>query len=290
MNKYLSLSYMLKHFDEKREDLAPYGLTCEVWRPNVMRRADRHNEIEINYLPEGSITYLIHDKKIHVEKGSFVVFWALLPHQIVDYEGDAPYFVITIPFGLISQWNMSKSFLDLLFKGRIQMFETVQNLQITTALFKQWVLDLESKLSYLNEVCALEIQAYLKRLMFQKSNNDEIELKMELPPMNLVEQMAIFIAQNFTKPIKVTDVSSAVGIHSDYANAIFKKAFDVSLSHYLIQQRVLYVQRKLTITMDPITSIAYEAGFNSISRFNASFLKFVGMTPREYRKIIQSDI
>lgn len=82
---------MLKHFDEKREDLTPYGLTRETWCPNVMRRPDRHNEIEINYLPEGSITYLIHDKKIHVEKGSFIMFWALLPHQIFHYSRNQSY-------------------------------------------------------------------------------------------------------------------------------------------------------------------------------------------------------
>ena len=279
---------MLKHFDEKREDLTPYGLTCEVWRPNVMRRPDRHNEIEINYLPGGSITYLIHDRKIHVAKGGLVIFWALLPHQIVEYNGDSPYFVVTIPFTLISQWNMPKPFLDILFKGQVQLFETVQNTQKTKDMFQQWALDLDGNKDYLNEVCTLEIQAYLKRLMQQQPRINASKLKMEMPTMNLVEKMAIFIAQNFTNPIKVTDVAFAVGIHPDYANSIFKQTFDESLSRYLIQQRVLYAQRKLSISIDPITSIAYEAGFNSISRFNASFRKFVGKTPRAYRKMFQT--
>jgi AraC-like DNA-binding protein len=178
--------------------------------------------------------------------------------------------------------------LDLLFRGQLQLFETVQNHQLTKAMFQQWALDLISKTTYLNEICALEIQAYLKRLMLQKSNNSGSDPKTELPPINLVEQMAIFIAQNFTEPIKVTDVAGAAGIHPDYANAIFKKTFDESLSNYIIQQRILYVQRKLTITLDPITTIAYESGFNSISRFNAGFKKFTGMTPRVYRKMFHA--
>jgi AraC-like DNA-binding protein len=57
-------------------------------------------------------------------------------------------------------------------------------------------------------------------------------------------------------------------------------------STYLSEQRILCAQRKLSLNSDSITSIAYESGFNSISRFNATFRKFLGMTPREYRKKI----
>jgi len=68
-----------------------------------------------------------------------------------------------------------------------------------------------------------------------------------------------------------------VGLHPDYANVIFKKTFGYTISDYLLEQRVLYAKRKLSITQDSITSIAYDSGFNSISRFNASFRKSSGM-------------
>lgn len=35
-----------------------------------------------------------------------------------------------------------------------------------------------------------------------------------------------------------------------------------------------------------ITNIAYECGFNSIARFNATFFKKIQCTPREYKKKI----
>ncbi len=35
-----------------------------------------------------------------------------------------------------------------------------------------------------------------------------------------------------------------------------------------------------------ITDIAYECGFNSIARFNATFFKKIQCTPREYKKKI----
>ena len=44
----MPLSEINRIFDERRKELAPYGLTVERWRPNLMRKSDRHNEIELN--------------------------------------------------------------------------------------------------------------------------------------------------------------------------------------------------------------------------------------------------
>lgn len=275
---------MLQLFDESREELKPYGLTCELWQPHLMRRADRHNEIEINYLPEGSITYLIHDQKIKIEKADIIVFWALLPHQIVAHDDKAPYYVITIPFALFSQWNMPPVFSEALFKGDVRMFRANKESKVEKVRFQQWITGLSRATTYLNDICALEIQAYVKRLALQVLEHNQFQREFSLPPVNLVEQMALFISANFMKPIKVSDVAQAVELNPDYANSIFKKTFSVSISTYLSEQRVLCAQRKLSVNSDSITAIAYESGFNSISSFNATFRKFLGMTPRDYRK------
>jgi AraC-like DNA-binding protein len=278
---------MLKRFDESREELMPYGLSCELWQPNLMRRADRHNEIEINYLPEGSITYIIHDKKIKINKGDILVFWALLPHQIVACEDRSPYYVITIPFALFSEWNVPQVFSESLFKGDVQRFRASMDMDMEKTRFQEWLSGLSQATIPLNEICALEIQAYVKRLAFQVFEDPQFQKQLNLPPINLVEQMAMFIAANFMKPIKVSNVAQAVELHPDYANSIFKKTFGVSISTYLSEQRTLSAQRKLSVSSDSITSIAYESGFNSISRFNATFKKFIGLTPRDYRKKIK---
>ena len=52
----------LKTFDSSRPEFKPYGFTVEKWMPKLMPRPDRHNEIEINLLTRGSITYLINDR------------------------------------------------------------------------------------------------------------------------------------------------------------------------------------------------------------------------------------
>jgi len=279
---------MLKKFDEKRNELKPYGLTCELWQPNLMIRPDRHNEIEINYLPKGSITYLIHQQKFTVNKGSTVVFWALLPHQIVDFTEESPYYVITIPFSMLRHWELPKFFLDRLFKGEVQSLGQQEDADLSNKLFDRWVNELGSLTLDLHHACELEICAFLERFAIKTLTTHQSIKRVDFPLLNLVEKMAVFIARNFTKPIKVKDVASEVGLHPDYANAIFKKSFNTSISSYLVEQRVLYAQRELITTHENIASIAFKSGFSSISRFNASFKKYNDMTPRRYRTLMKS--
>src|SRR5438876_6885126 len=91
-------------FDPSRPDFAPYGLTCERWTPSLMRRPDRHNEVELNLLDSGTVTYLLGGRKVTVEAGRLAVFWAAIPHQIIDARGvKSAYFVATLPLAWFLQ-------------------------------------------------------------------------------------------------------------------------------------------------------------------------------------------
>ena len=76
--------------------------------PRVMPRYDRHNEIEINYLPQGNITYLRHNEKITIPNKRFTIFWGLIPHQIIHYENSRKV-IMYVPF-LLSHFFVLGSF------------------------------------------------------------------------------------------------------------------------------------------------------------------------------------
>lgn len=273
-------------FDENRKEFRPYGLTCELWAPSLMQKPDRHNEIEINYFPEGAVTYLFQDKKITVTAKRLTVFWGLVPHQIVQYEGTTPYYVCTIPFSQFLEWKLPASFVDSVLKGQV-LFEASEESALYDAfLLKNWIRDINSKGSV--GVTLLEMRARLARMATNMPPGKENEH----PPVHLneisqVERIAVYIAQNYCNHIKASDIGEAVGLHPDYANSIFKKAFGSTLSEYIVEERVSHAQRKLVTTDHSITEIAFECGFNSISRFNAAFLKGNGCTPRQFRKNYQ---
>lgn len=276
-------SEILNRFDEGRNEFKPYGLTCELWTPSLMRKADRHNEIEINYIAEGTITYLFQDKKITIPAKRMTLFWGLISHQIVHYEGEAPYFVCTIPFSLFLEWKFPTSFVDSILKGEV-LFETSEEYAVYDEfLLKNWIKDIGD--SDAMEMILLEMRARLSRMAkghLSKTKNGHFSIHAN--EVNQVERMAVYIAQNYCNPIRVSDIGEAVGLHPDYANTVFKNAFGSTLSQYIIEERVSHARRKLVATDASITEIAFESGFNSISRFNAAFRKVNRCTPRDFRQ------
>ena len=280
-------SEILKIFDNSRPEFKPYGFTVEKWTPNLMSRPDRHNEIEINMLTGGAITYLINDRKIMVTSGRLMVFWALVPHQIIHADTDAPYYVCTIPFAQFVDWQLPTSFVDHVLKGEVVIGTNNAACKYDTYLMETWLRDISIGDLKRIDVSKMEIQARLNRFAlnsmpaeWDKYTEGEHEFSM----IDLVEKIIIFVARNYMNPLKNEDVGKAVGLHPDYANAIFKKSFGITLNQYILEQRILHVQRQLSVSNDSITEIAYEAGFNSLSRFNAAFREKCNCSPREYRK------
>ncbi|MBN2007879.1 helix-turn-helix domain-containing protein [candidate division KSB1 bacterium] len=276
-----------KIFDNNRPELTPYGFTVEKWTPKLMSKPDRHNEIEINLLAGGSITYLINDRKIMVTSERLVVFWALVPHQIIHFDNDAPYYVCTIPFAQFMNWHLPATFVDHILKGDIVNATNTKDYQYDKYLIENWLEDVSAGDLKRIDVLAMELRARLHRFALNSTSAEWDEFKEgdhEFPPIDFVEKMIIFIARNYKRPIKNEDIGKAVGLHPDYANAIFKKSFGITLNQYVLQQRILHVQRQLSVSDEGITAIAYEAGFNSLSRFNAAFRENCNCSPREYRK------
>ena len=248
-----------------------------------MPKIDRHNEIELNYIPEGDITYFFSTGKVTVPPRKITLFWGLIPHKIIKSESDAPYFVVTIPFNLFLSWRLPSSIVDKILGGEVVVETVKSECGLDKPMFERWVSDMTGKQN--QEAVSLEIQARILRLTKNMSVSGAKSTAILNPAdASILERIVIYIAHHYNRPIKISDIGRAVGLHPDYANAIFKKAFGCTLSHYVAEERIGQVKRKLILTDMSITQIAFECGFNSISRFNSTFLDICGQTPRRYRE------
>jgi AraC-like DNA-binding protein len=276
-------SDILNEFDESRKDLKPYGLTCELWSPGLMRKPDRHNEIELNYFSEGALTYLFQDTRITIPAKRLALFWALVPHQIVHYQGTAPYFVCTIPFSFFLEWKLPASFVERILRGELLIDASEDFSLYDEFLIKNWLRDISNKDTV--NVISLELRARISRMAIINAPEKARDLfPVNSSEINAVEKIAIYIARNYSNPITVSNIGNVVELHPDYANTLFKKAFGKTLSEYIIEERISHAQRKLVATDKSITEIAFDCGFNSMSSFNAAFRKINCCTPREFRK------
>jgi AraC-like DNA-binding protein len=280
-------------FDPNRPDFAPYGFSCVRWTPSPMRRPDHHNEIEVNILTKGWVTYLLGGRKVRIEGGQLGVFWAAIPHQVLDFSPGMNYFVMTIPFAWFLQCRLPERFVQPLLRGEVMSEKlNATRLRHDQELFSQWENDLLKPNDEVHHVVMLEMEARLRRMIatLPVAAAAATPARARGRPgslhggeLNKVEQMACLIAQRYTEQLTVTEIGQQVGLHPNYAMGLFKKAFGTTLIDYLTHHRVSHAQRLLATTNEKIVEVAFSSGFNSISRFNEAFRRACGCTPRAYR-------
>jgi AraC-like DNA-binding protein len=277
-------------FDPNRPDFTPYGFTCVRWSPSPMRRPDHHNEIELNLLQSGWLIYLLGGRKVKIEAGKLSVFWAAIPHQIIEFGTETEYYVATIPFAWFLQCKLPDNFVQPLLHGDTLSEPTRDRSRTDQHLFAQWDEDLSKKQKESETIVMMEMHARLLRLASGlpalpsptgKARNRHLALNDG--GLNKVEQMACLIARQYSEPLTVEDIGKAVGLHPNYAMSLFKKAFGTTLIDYLTHHRISHARRLLATTNEKIVDVAFSSGFNSISRFNETFRRACGCSPREYR-------
>jgi AraC-like DNA-binding protein len=278
----------MKHFDEERQEFAPYGLTCEIWEPVRMPRSDRHDEIELNLLADGELTYLLGGERVTVHAGEIAAFWGGLPHQIVDFHDVPYYYVLTIPLNWVLGWGLPETLLSELFRGR-PVFDSGIRAEREIQAFQQWHEDLETDPMGLREIVLLEVRARLLRFgrtvsIGNRGQSTSSFSNREHDVAGKVESMACFVARNYQSRIQLDDIARAVGLHPDYAATLFRKTLGITLIALVTQHRVAHAQHLLVTSDDPILQIAFDSGFDSVSRFYKAFREIAGLTPRQYRQ------
>jgi AraC-like DNA-binding protein len=275
----------MKHFDERRRDFAPYGLTCELWEPVKMPRPDRHDELEINFLDQGSLTYMLGGKQVAIPPRTISLFWAAIPHQIVGHSDLKHYYVMTVPLGTFLRWGVDQIRGDLV-TGRVVSDPSPDDVAEDLFRFRRWTSDLQMGDPLLQKIVLMEVEARVARLSrcLAKQRGNDQQVATNAPNMTKAEQMATFVARHFTERIQLKDIAEHVDLHPDYASTLFKRTYGVSLTGQLIRYRIAEAQRLLVTTDEPILEISLAAGFDSLSGFNRAFKDISGVTPREYRK------
>ncbi|MEQ8675478.1 MAG: AraC family transcriptional regulator [Aggregatilineales bacterium] len=239
----------------------------------------RHNEIELNFLKKGYLTYLIGGYQITVQEGEIAAFWAAIPHQAIYCPPDTHIYWGTLPLEYVLQWELPQTFLKGLLSGTLFKSRSMY----TDQFFQQWAKDIVFKR---RTIALMEIQALLHRIALdigQHADVAEESLRFERSIDHRVNVMARYIIENFQEQLTVNDIARQVGLHPNYVMTIFKELFGTTLIDYLTQQRIAYAQQLLITTDFLVSRVAEESGFLTLSHFFGSFKRLCGMTPRQYR-------
>ena len=101
---------------------------------------------------------------------------------------------------------------------------------------------------------------------------------------NIIMEVIEYVCDNFEENISLKDFAQKYDYNYQYLSRRFNSFFDMGfkdvLNRYRIEQAVTYLQE----TDQPISSIAFASGFQSIRSFNDACLKYYNKTPSKIRE------
>jgi YesN/AraC family two-component response regulator len=246
-----------------------------------------HPEFELTYILKGNGYRLIGNSHETFGDGDLVLSGSFLPHTWVGKSSDNKDFdALVIQFSKVFishflAFEESNALKKLLEQSKKGLFFPAENLALKADLIKlvhskgfNRIVDL---MNILNQLTVCE-QKVLCSNHLQTVQTAESE--------NRINKVCVFLENNFAEPISLKQVADLIPLtESNFCN-FFKKATGKTFSDYLNAIRINASCQLLLQTDNPINSIAFECGFETLSYFNRVFLKKKGMTPKAFRKMI----
>lgn len=102
----------------------------------------------------------------------------------------------------------------------------------------------------------------------------------------VIAPVIAYIENNLNKPLDLEVLSSTFNISKYYLSHLFKHETGLSIIKFC-NERKIYRAKKLLISHLPISEIAYQCGYDSVSYFSKKFKEETGLTPAQYRAALQ---
>jgi len=101
---------------------------------------------------------------------------------------------------------------------------------------------------------------------------------------NLVDTIVDFLIENLDKPLKSNEIAEEFNFSPSYLFALFKKSTGYSLIQFFNLKKVQKACEYLNYTELSIKEISHRVGFQDPLYFSRLFKKYMGSSPRSYKK------
>jgi AraC-like DNA-binding protein len=113
---------------------------------------------------------------------------------------------------------------------------------------------------------------------------NQLARELEHEEEDIIETTKDDLERNLGEPIHLEEVARQLGMSPFYFCRKFKKSTGMTFTSFVSQRRIELAKDFLVNGETKITDIAYNSGFQSLSQFNRTFRKIVGLNPTEYRR------
>ncbi|XID95883.1 response regulator [Paenibacillaceae bacterium WGS1546] len=108
--------------------------------------------------------------------------------------------------------------------------------------------------------------------------------------MTIVRRTQDYIRKGLDKDLSLSLLARRVFVHPNHLSKLFKQYTDMTVSHYIYEQRMIRASEMLKRTNDKVYSIGESIGYPNTNWFIRKFRDYYQMTPQEFRDRYRSEM
>jgi len=260
--------------------------------PDTMDAPHWHGHVEFNLILGNDMCYDYDGRTVIVPEDRIVAFWAGVPHRLTRFERPLhDDMVLTNLYMPVDRFLFMPhvSQLQVALLGGAVVVLPPQSLSRTT--YYQWLEDFRSSQPERWEILFAELNAALRRsqldgfdfLSLPESMTHDSHRSNSRQITQLVA-MIRYILENLASPLTTAEVARVARLHPNYASSLFAKTLHIPMKRFIIRMRLLRARAILIDGSDPISQVAEESGFSSMTQFYEHFRTAYGMSPHQMRR------
>ncbi|MBQ7635735.1 MAG: AraC family transcriptional regulator [Lachnospiraceae bacterium] len=256
--------------------------------PDYITPSEWHNEMEMDYVLSGEMTFVVEGNKIPVSAGKGIFINShRVNHAFNAEKKDCAYIRILLNPSLLSA--------NPLFETKyVKPFTSVYGCSYVSLTPEiSWQNEILNVIKKLNEgksdgwsEFAIQI-LYMRvfELLYFNTASTPIASPDAFIDIYALKNTLLYIGEHFREKVTLDDIAASAGCKKSKCTQLFKDYLDTAPINYLGKYRLSKALDLLAETDKNIAQISYELGFNNgSSYFCEAFKKNFGISAAEYRK------
>lgn len=251
-----------------------------LYSKNHAHMLHKHNEVlELLYISSGSGRYIIGSREYVVEEGNLIIC------EVGTLHGEAPFQKHSMQTYCLalSSVRIKNGIGHMIPVGQRPILKLSSSTKIIGQLMP-YMYNMFHQEDMNPEICshfALGIICFVKYLLAKQITQISLaEQKQE----KLVGKITDYLNIHYTESITLKKISKDLFISETYLSHLFKRETGLAPMQYVIHRRIGEAQSMLMETSFQIQHIGEILGFGSSAHFTIMFKKYVGVSPKEYRR------
>lgn len=262
------------------------GFHVQVIR-NMNEKEHLHPSVELLYVLEGELKVSIHEKVYQMKRDDVLLVNSSVRHSIVSADRNI-LCRVSYDYRMIVDIleNSSGIFLCNSVTDQEKSYDELRT------LFRELVY-LEVLYSRKSESGKYSLLYSLLDQLVENFMTDESGRnvrKEEYQDDEKLQKIIRYVYRNFQEVVSLSVLAEQMFVSKSTLSRFFKKQTGIYFAEYVSQIRLHCAVNELLYTKKNITTVAMDCGFSNTSAFDKVFRENYGMSPSEYRNIMQEKV